>query len=314
MAVGSYPTVNMKKIFLVLGIVYSTGLFACDMCASGGSANYIGIVPNFSKNLTGLRLQIQNSKFLTSNLNTNGNSAILEDNYYRTDWWFRLFASSGWQILGFVPYQVHQRTETLRQTEIQGVGDIAIYTNFTLINTGDSVNAKNKHTWMIGGGIKLPTGKYQQRDETKAMLPALFQIGSGSYGFSVNNNYSYRYKSFGINTQIQYNYLMENELGFQLGQQLTGGLSLYFWTKKERFSALPNLGIIADYLQANRNFGIVDANTGGNNLLLNIGSDFYYLNWVLQLSAYKSVASNFAAAMPQNNWRFGFGVAYILPK
>ena len=56
----------------------------------------------------------------------------------------------------------------------------------------------------MGGLLVVPTGKYQQRDETLAMLPILFQIGKGAYSYGLQNMYTLKINNWGINTDYRY--------------------------------------------------------------------------------------------------------------
>ena len=300
----------MTKYFLVVSLgIFNFQLFACDVCGGGGAGNYVGIVPNFSKNSIGIRAQHQSTLYKAHPLNTNGTSAIEGDAYFKTDAWMRYFWADRWQMQLNIPFQVHSRQESERTTTITGIGDLSIQSLYTLLNKGDSINVLHKWTWTIGGGVQLPTGKYQQRDETKAMLPALFQIGSGSYGLMVNHNLGYRFKAFGISTQYQYAFLLENELGFQRGSRTNAALLFYYWYRKNLLSVLPSVGAVVNQFNPNKNFGAPDANSGGYTLSTIAGLDIYFLNWVVQLNGYFTVLQQMNTVMPQGVWQASLGVS-----
>lgn len=287
---------------------------ACDMCACGAGSNYSGIIPNFSKNLIGIRYQHQSSDYISNTVNFNGSSAVEADIYQRADLYFRYYASKRIQLLAFVPYQIHQRIESLRSTTITGVGDINALVYYTFYNTGDSLGKTHKHTWYAGGGVKLPTGLYQQRDETKAMLPSLFQIGTGAYAFSIQNIYTYRYKNVGINTNLQYRYNLKNELGFKLGNQIIANANVFYLKKFTSFSLLPSIGFLFDSIEENENFDLKNPTTGGYANIVSIGLDTYYKRFVFQVMAFGIANQNLSVAMPQNRWKLTFGIAYFLEK
>ena len=306
---------NYKQVFLIVVLsCFQLNTSACDMCACGAGSNYSGIIPNFSKNLVGLRYQHQKSTYILNDINANGTSIVEGDNYHRTDLYFRYYATKRVQLMAFLPYQVHQRIESLRTTTITGVGDINAIAYYTFFNTGDSIGKTHKHTWYAGGGVKLPTGKYQQRDETKAMLPSLFQIGTGAYAFSVQNIYTYRFKNVGINTNLQYRYNLKNEIGFKLGNQIIANANLFYFKKFRTFSLLPSVGFLFDQIEKNENFNLKNPTTGGYASMASIGVDTYYKRFVFQLMAFSIVDQNLSVAMPQNRWKFTFGVAFFLEK
>jgi hypothetical protein len=303
--------IRYKILVLTIGLFYSLYSIGCDVCGCGGAANYFGVIPNFSKNLVGLRYQTQHYDYLNNEFNQNQGSIVEEDIFNRSELWFRLYPKKRIQTLIFIPFQYHQRIESDRTTNIYGVGDINLYTHYTIINFGDSLSKKHKHTWLIGGGVKLPTAKYQQRDETKAMLPEMFQIGSGTYGFTVQNIYAYRFKSLGVNTDVQYRYNLENELGFKIGNQYSASATFYYWQKFSKFSLLPSLGVLVEQIDANQYFGENRLETGGASLMASFGLDIYRNKFVYQLIGYTILNQTLRAAMPQSSWRVGLGVAYF---
>ena len=300
----------IHKILLFAFACFSFGkVNACDVCASGGAGNYVGIVPNFSKNMIGLRAQFQSATFQVHELNTNGTSQIEADQYFRSDLWLRYFLTKRLQAQVVLPFQVNRRSETERSTTINGLGDLSTFCHYTLINRGDSINIRHKWTWTLGGGFQLPTGKYQQRDETKAMLPGLFQIGSGSYGLMVNQNLGYRFKAIGFATQYQFTHLTENEIGFKRGAVHNASLLCYYWYRKDIVSLLPSLGIVYSSFGYNQNYGVSDPFSGGENVSTSIGLDLYYLSWVLQTNGYLSIYQDMKANMPQGNWQISIGIS-----
>jgi hypothetical protein len=301
-----------SKIIIILFVFLSSfSTYSCDVCGCGGAANYFGVIPNFSKNLAGLRFQTQKFSYLDNEFNTNQGSVVEEDIFNRTDLWFRLYPKKRIQTLIFIPYQYHQRIESERTTNINGVGDVNLLIHYTIVNYGDSLTKKHKHTWLLGGGVKLPTGKYQQRDQTKAMLPEMFQIGSGTYGYTVQNIYAYRYKSIGVNTDVQYRYNLENELGFKIGNQFAAGFTFYYWKKFPKYSVLPSIGILIEQIDENEYFGRAKEATGGASSMASIGVDIYKNKFVYQFFGYTIIDQTLNDAMPQNRWRIGCGIAYF---
>src|SRR6185436_19668942 len=100
--------------------------------------------------------------------------------------WGRFYPTKRLVIFAFIPLSQNVRQETNTTVRIQSIGDISAQANYMILNTGDSLSRSWKQTWMAGAGIKLPTGKYQQRDADRTMLPLPFQIGTGAYSFKLN--------------------------------------------------------------------------------------------------------------------------------
>lgn len=302
----------MRKLIFTLSLFISYNTIACDACACGAGSSFLGILPNSNKNLVGIKFQNQNFNFLPSVVNLNGQSEILSDHYYRTDFWFRYHYNSRLQFIGNLPYQIHQREESLRTTTIKGIGDFSALALYNLYNTGDSINYTIKQTWRIGAGIAVPTGKYQQRDETLAMLPILFQIGKGAYSYALQNIYTIKLNNWGINTDYKYTWNSGNEINQKLGNQFIGVQQLFYAYKTPNYSIVPAIGYLYDFREQNIDNRIADIYTGGNTHVFLAGLDFYYSKWMLQALIYKPLQVNLAEAMPQNNLAFSINVAYFL--
>ena len=302
----------MKKIILILLIFISYNTIACDACACGAGGSFLGILPNSNKNLIGYKFQNQNFNFIPSNVNINGQSEILSDHYYRNDIWFRYYFNPKIQVIGILPYQIHQRKESLRNTTINGIGDFSLLALYNIYNTGDSSDFKIKQTWRVGGLLVVPTGKYQQRDETLAMLPILFQIGKGAYSYGLQNMYTLKINNWGINTDYRYIWNSENEIGQKLGNQFIGVQQLFYSYKTPVYSFVPAIGYMFDFREKNTDNKIADIYTGGSAQVLLASLDFYYSKWMVQTMIYKPLQVNLAEAMPQNDFAFSIGVAYFL--
>lgn len=285
---------------------------ACDACGGGGSSNYLGIIPNFSKNFIGIKYQNQTFTYVENEINTNGSSIVEEDILQKSELWMRFYYQKRWHFFVFIPYHFHQRIESLRTTNINSIGDMRALGFYTLVNQGDSLNKKHQHTWLLGAGVKLPTGKYQQRDQTKAMLPILFQIGTGAYAFSYQNIYTYRYKNWGINSDLQLQWNTQNEIGDRLGNALSGTGQLFYVHKKMNYSLMPYIGGKWESKAKNQYFGNAIRETGGNASLFILGMDFFYQRWMLQGTFNQPIQLQLNDAMPQNNWSFSLGLNYFL--
>lgn len=301
-----------KKWGLLLAfLLISFNQFACDVCGCGIGGNYLGIIPNFSQNLWGISYQSQTFQHPQTHLNLNNGNLVQEDVFHRTELWTRQYVHPRVQVFAFLPYQLHQRMDEGQSTEISGIGDIRAMALYSIINTGDSTQSQWKHTWQMGAGVKLPTGKYQQRDDQRQMLPLLFQIGNGAYGWSFHQVYTLRYKSFGMNTELQYRFNGTNELNYQQGDQFMGRLNLFYWKNFDGFRLLPSLGLLFEHFDQDMAFDQVEKNTGGLTYLANAGLDVYSGNWMFQLFAQKALHNDLAYGMPESNWRLGVGLGYF---
>ena len=229
----------------------------------------------------------------------------------RYDTWLRFYLSKRLQLFTFVPYQIHTRRESMRNTTFTGVGDMRFRILYTIINTGDSLEGKWKHSLLAGGELRLPTGKYQQRDETRKMLPPLFQIGTGAYGYGAQIMYTLRYKGFGLYSDVQYAINGINELGYRWGNQQAHSLRVFYWKNVGNISILPGTGIAFEDFAPDTEFGMQQIHTGGRTTWGHLGVDIYTDQWTLQLFVHTPLQMNIPDSMPESRWRMAIAWGYF---
>ncbi|MFN4082437.1 MAG: hypothetical protein ACK4K9_02290 [Bacteroidia bacterium] len=271
----------MKKfltLFILLILTKTT--FACDICGCGIGNSYIGILPRFNENMIGLRYRFQQFNHQDNPQSFNGNSKVLHDVYHTSEFWLRHIPKNNrMQIFGVIPYRVNVRTDSDKKESISGIGDAFLMGNYILINTADSLHVPLKLTLQAGAGLKLPTGKYQQRNANKLMYPLGFQTGTGAWAYQINTIVTFRYKKVGINIEFQYIINTTNELMYKLGNRINIGTSLFFWKKFGFNSLLLSGGFLFEHLKADKEYNYVVNQTSGKRLLLNLNTDIYIKNY-----------------------------------
>lgn len=296
----------MKRIIFILLLVglNVTNSYSCDVCGCSSGASYMGILPQFNKNIIGLRYRYRVFEHNNSAASSTSTGMALEDRFNTIELWTRLYLGKRWMLFGFLPYSFYKRIETDATENIQSIGDMSFQLNYLLLNTGDSTDKKLRQTLILGAGVKLPTGKYQQRDRFKNMFPLPFQIGSGAYTLRANIIYTLRLKGFGWNNDVAFNYNFENELEYQLGNQLTWASTLFYWKKWMNISLLPNAGIFFEKLGKDSQYGFENQATGGQALFFTLGNDLYYKNIILGATAQVVGIQDTGIDQPMSKWRF----------
>jgi hypothetical protein len=306
---------KILKRFLLFSFILnlvSFNLYSCDICGCAAGTNYLGVLPQFDRNLAGLRFQYSRAIHPIGNYNTNDRSSqVLEDRFYSTEVWLRYYLSEKWQLFVNVPYGVNQRLETNRITTIQGIGDIRMNLNYTLVDYGDSITRDWKNLLLVGAGVGLPTGKYQQRDDAQLMLPALFQIGTGAFSYQVNLNHTIRYRTWGLNTWAMYRFRGENELSYDFGNHASFTSTLFYWGEYEKGYYMPNLGIGYDHFGQDYQYDVIKSETGGDLWNLNVGFDLYFGKFLLNAFAQFPIVQNIPGAQPANSGSAGAGISYF---
>ena len=294
----------------MLALLFANYSYGCDFCGCAPGGNYTGIFPQFSKNILGVRHRYQSFNHPRTALNYNGESRVLTDVYRTTEIWGRFYPHPRIQLFVFVPYRSHERTESLRSTVIDGIGDISAMANYAVINTGDSLGRAFRHTLLVGAGVKLPTGKYQQRDADRTMLPAQFQIGTGGYTLSANVNYTLRYENLGINSDLSFRHNTANEWGYRFGAQTAATANVFYWINAGKTAILPSAGLAWEYYERDTEFDRAKEVTGGEVVLANAGVDLYFPRFFVQASAQKPLDQNLPFAQPKGKLRLTVSVAF----
>jgi hypothetical protein len=317
----------MKNTLLCFALFLSIqSASACDICGCGSGGSFMGMIPQFGYDQIGVRSGYRNFYHPTTELNMNGQSRVLRDENLSFDFSYRKFSGRRWQFAFTLPYKIHTRFETLRTTQIHGIGDLQAAALFTLVNTSDSMELKFKQILTLGGGVKLPTGKYMQRDETRVMLPALFQIGTGSLDYFAQAYYVIRYRNWGFNANGQYLFRGENELSYKYGNfvQLTGSFFFkkdfsrekkdpnapaYTSGKIKTTSILPTIGYTYEHADIDYQYNLKKENTGGTQYLLHLGTDVYLGKVSVSLYYQHAIFNNIPLAQPENKDRYGMAIS-----
>jgi hypothetical protein len=289
-------------------VLSSIPVNACDICGCGVSSGpFTGILPQFSRNVIGMRMSSQKYTHPNTELNMNGTSRVLEDQYHTAELWLRYYPAPRWQTFVFLPYKFNQRIESERTSNLSGIGDLYVTAYYTMVNTADSVKKRIKVNWLLGGGLKLPTGKYQQRDINKTMLPIGFQAGTGAYSLLLSSNLSVRRQAFGLNSQVNYTINGTNELDYRIGNGFSGTLSAFYWKNYKNIKLLPNVGVIAEKTSKDAQYGLLKETSGSRSLIASTGLEIYTGQWLISFNYQRSIYQELQAAQPSNVYKVMLG-------
>lgn len=269
-----HSATNMKKIILLPLLFVSMTSFGCDVCGCSLGGNYYGILPQFNKNFVGLRYsraQFHASMFHDSQTLSHEHS---DDTYSKVELFGRYYINKKLQAFLFVPYNFNEMNGTEQVISKHGLGDITASANYLLLNTGNDSKKKFRHTLMMGGGIKLPTGNNSLRDKNKLVNPN-FQMGTGSVDFLLSAVYTLRYQKIGFNNEAGYKLNTRNKDDYRFGNQFYASSRIFYWQNAGAFSFLPNAGIYYEQAATHLDGDIIKVNTGGSGVLAVAGLETY---------------------------------------
>jgi hypothetical protein len=253
----------MKKITLtiiVLSITLST--FACPFCGCGVGNFYLGLMPDFQKKFIGLRYQ-----YLPYQTHVNGDGEEVEfskDYYHTVELWGGISIGSKWQILAFVPYQINYRNTDDGKKNLNGISDVSVLANYKVFDKMNEARSTSQQL-LVGGGFKLPTGKYRvdpNNPETE-LGDVNSQAGTGSVDFLLNSSYNVRFNKIGVNTTATYKINTGNNEDYRFGNRFNASSFVFYAAKMKAATFSPNVGLLYQHSATNHfNNAKVDL-TGG---------------------------------------------------
>lgn len=266
---------TLLAVALLVG--YTSVASACDVCGCSISGNYFGILPQFNRHFVGFRWSDRAFQTAHTPSALKRGEFHSQEQYHTLDALLRFYPHRRVQLLALVPYQFIQRNEGGIVTNVKGLGDMSLMANYLVINSGDSLQRKWRHTLAAGLGVKLPTGKYRHGGTGTEAINANLQAGSGSTDVTLGMQYTLRRGSLGLATDVFYRINTANKQGYQFGNRLNGSFKFFYWKNIGRgtFAMLPNAGVFAETAAVDHQDGIEMFGTNGNLTLGLIGLDVY---------------------------------------
>lgn len=257
----------MKKFFIIivtLLFVVHMNINACPFCGCGVGGFYIGLLPAYKTSFFGVRYE-------TMSYSTHVKADATQfsyDHYKIAELWGGVSLGKKWQMLGFLPYHINLQNTDDGTVKQNGIGDATIIANYRLWQTS-KVNFKSKSLFKqelwLGGGVKLPTGKYNVdlADPDTELGDVNSQMGTGSVDFIVNSTYKVTINRFGINTTAAYKANTVNHSQFKYGNRFTANSFGFYQAAVKKVNLAPNIGVLYEDAAINRlQKGTVDE-TGG---------------------------------------------------
>jgi hypothetical protein len=280
----------MKKILFITLLISSLSASACDLCGCSNGSSFVGLLPRSGSQFVGLRYRLRS-------FDSHLNSQMLKtkEDYQTLEVWGRFYPIKNLQVLAFLPHNNNQQTLLYSGTKAQkkGIGDATILAHYNILNTFlDSTNTSEiYHNLMIGGGIKLPTGKFEYGYSDAEINPN-FQLGTGSTDFLLSAIHTVRYKKIGLNTEVGARISTKSNEHYKFGNRLSASLIAFYAKNFGHFSIMPNIGSTIDYGFKDHKEGVLNSQTGGYTLLGSLGVQAYYKVLTAGLVFQEPIAQN----------------------
>lgn len=298
------------SIFII--IINQTNTLACEVCGCGNGGSFFGILPQSHKGFIGLRYSYKSYDSHLSSVNLKA-----REDFWKTELWARAYPFKKVQVLTFVPYLINQQTiqKTGKELHLNGLGDVTALANYNIINTvNDTVNHRFNHNLLVGGGVKLPTGKYKYDllSETE-VANANFQLGTGIIDFLLNLVYTIRHKDWGLNYDFSYKINTQNSDNYTFGNRLNTNLALLYFQKiNSDFTVIPNVGISFENAELDIKNKIRNTQTGGYSTFGSVGVESYYKNVSFGINYQKPIMQDLSGGELNANARLNLHFTVLI--
>lgn len=305
----------MKKIsisILLMCVAFTAG--ACDICGCGVGSYYIGILPEFSKKIAGVRYR---HNFLRTHLGAgNSQSYLTTDEIYRTaEVWGGWNIGKKLRLMGYIPISINDKTNQGVRTTKTGLGDMGVQAYYQLFDERKPISNKLLvHSLWLGAGVKAPTGKYDNAEKNGINQSAnIFQLGTGSVDITFNTMYDIRLQDFGINTNVSYKVNTSNRYDYRYGNKLSINLQAYHkFRVKDKLTIAPNAGISYETADKDRDGKYRVDVSGGNILVGTLGLETVRGRWSIGGNFQTPFSQNLANGFVRAGNRFMIHTAFLL--
>lgn len=153
-------------------------------------------------------------------------------------------------MLIFLPYNFNHQVSDEGTTNLNGIGDIALLLNYKLldINSSSTQNKNILQQLWIGGGFKLPTGKFEiEPGDPDIASMANTQRGSGSTDIMLNTMYNLQVAKWGLTTNAGYKVNNSNKDDYKFGDKFSASSFIYYATPISNIVISPNIGLLFEH-------------------------------------------------------------------
>lgn len=278
----------------------------CDACGCSANGGSMGFSSMLNNNFVGVRYVNQS---YTTKEGIFYNSPWISENFNTVQVWSRIPISKKIQLSALLPYHNNSRALVTENESISGVGDLTVMAMYAVYQT-KSDSTVFSHKWQLGGGIKLPTGKYNVANN--GTLNPSFQLGTGSWDYLLVSEYVLKRKQVGLNTALSYTFKTENQKQYQFGNQLNYGSTFFYLLDLDSIKFVPQVGIAGEVYASNKQVQQDVIGTKGDVLFSKIGLEVGKENLSAGINFMKPINQNLTNGNVIANYRWSININYKL--
>lgn len=285
---------------------YFSLLEECDACGCSANGGSMGFSSMLSDNFIGIRYFHQSYQSRDGVFN---DSPWIDEIFNTIQLWGRIPISKKMEVTVLVPYHFHRRVKPDTTQDVDGIGDVTLMALYRIFQSKDSV-ATYQHRVLVGGGVKVPTGKYDSANN--GSVNPSFQAGTGSWDYSLATEYIIRKGNWGLNSAINYILKTENDKNYKFGDQFNYGSTLFYSTMIKNLIVVPQVGLARETYQANEEFSQNVPLTKGDIFFGKAGIELGYRKFSTGVNAMLPINQNLTGGRVEANYRLGIHLNYSL--
>lgn len=278
----------------------------CDACGCSASGGSMGFASMLNSNFVGIRYFNQHYKS-TDGLYTN--SPWYNENFNTLQVWARIPVTKKIQVSALLPYHFHNRETATGNQEIRGIGDITVLAMYELYQTHKD-STFFTHTLQVGGGLKAPTGKFDQANA--GTVNPSFQLGTGSWDYMFASEYIIRRKKLGLNTMLNYTIKTENDKQYRFGNQFNYAGTFFYLYERNTLSFAPQLGFAGEVYGHNYQYSEVVRKTAGDIFFGKAGFELGKDKFSFGANVMLPINQNLSGQRVEANYRWSLNLNYSL--
>ncbi|WP_396177357.1 transporter [Flavobacterium sp.] len=279
----------------------------CDACGCSANGGSMGFSSMLNQNFVGIRYFHQSYKSRDGVFN---NSPWIDENFNTAQIWARIPISKKIEITALVPYHFHRRIKTDDTQNIDGMGDITVMAFYSLLESKIDSSATFGHRILVGGGVKAPTGKYDSANN--GSINPSFQVGTGSWDYSIASEYIIRRKKLGLNTTLNYIFKTKNDQNYKFGDQFNYASTLFYTTEIRKLSVVPQIGIAGETYTANQDHNEDVPLTQGDIFFGKVGLEIGFKKFSTGINAMLPINQHLTGGRVEANYRLAVHLNYTL--
>lgn len=303
----------MKKILsAAVAVLAMVHVYGCDICGCSTSGNTFGMMATMNKNLIGIRTGFDPFQTNHPAVFYGEKPFTSHELFTRTELRARINLSSRNLIYASVPYVFYSRTESGRETRLNGLGDPMLLWLYTLKQKSADKPNQWSYKWQVNTGIKMPFGKTSW--QTAGLSNPLLQPGSGSWDGLLGTSLVMQKQKTGLLTELSVKLTTPNKDKYKFGNvytAITGGFySLQNTNGSNRKSFIA--AIQAESRSLSTNHGKTVDYSSANAVFINPGFDLVFNKCNIYMVYMYPVYQDIAEGYTKVKNRFSLSINYLI--